>query len=408
MITLLSTIKDSSQPGVLGIGSPLSASFPSDGWTSRQAFSPCRDLPSQLRSSEGPHRSSSISNHDPKDSCLSLGETMRLPSSRRQRASQVHTDVRSNVPSSLRITLPTCTSTSSTCPASPCSGYPFSPCCTTATPVCLWGRLPCPAFDAVEIIPGLFLSAHHCASDLEGLRQRNISLVVNAAVECSVKDELRANEAGVRYMKFSLRDHSDENIAVLFRPVTKLIHNQLHRRSMSNSTPAASPTATTSSTADFGPCNALDNGGVLVHCRMGVSRSATLIIAYLMLYGCEMSHRRTPMPSGSFSIQERQLWSPCSFIEEARIVKELRGEVYGRRYQQALECNADNSEMNVADSLSPCLFCDADPTGAHCMDMEEALSRVHSVKCDVNPNIGFVMALKELECDRGRMEESSV
>lgn len=250
-------------------------------------------------------------------------------------------------------------------------------------------RLRFPSFDAVEIIPGLFLSAHHCAADLEALRAFNISLVVNVASECSVKEELQKNQVGVRYVKFFLRDHSDENIAPILAPMAKIMHNQLHRRAvylaakkqvemvstptqmaaqMTGSSAVAGPASSaccersatpkevetepqpqpqqSSSAVDFAPrvpelsgaaaaaaaalasVDERDAGGVLVHCRMGVSRSATLILAYLMLFGDHISD--LDFDGEDFA----QLWCNECFEEEARVVKHLLGSTYGWRFQK--------------------------------------------------------------------------
>ncbi|KAG5487632.1 hypothetical protein LSCM4_08077 [Leishmania orientalis] len=89
------------------------------------------------------------------------------------------------------------------------------------------------AFNAVEILPGLFLGSYADATDTEALAANGVSLVINCTVECPVTSAMANNSHHVRYVQCPLRDHSDEAIAPFFTPVTRVIHEQLHRRQLS-------------------------------------------------------------------------------------------------------------------------------------------------------------------------------
>eukprot|EP01012_Entosiphon_sulcatum_P010688 TRINITY_DN1630_c0_g1_i1.p1 TRINITY_DN1630_c0_g1~~TRINITY_DN1630_c0_g1_i1.p1 ORF type:complete len:200 (-),score=16.62 TRINITY_DN1630_c0_g1_i1:29-628(-) len=103
---------------------------------------------------------------------------------------------------------------------------------------------------ATEIIPGLFLGAHNDALNFERLRANNIKYIINVTRECDSPD---AAEQGFEYIKFPVDDHSDANIAVHFHEAIRWIDRARQ-----------------------------ENKGVLVHCYRGISRSATIVIAYLI------------------------------------------------------------------------------------------------------------------------------
>ncbi|CBZ23429.1 phosphatase-like protein [Leishmania mexicana MHOM/GT/2001/U1103] len=89
-------------------------------------------------------------------------------------------------------------------------------------------------FNAAEILPGLFLGAYADATNTEALAAHGISLVINCAYECPVTPAMVNNNHHVRYAQCPLRDHSDEVIAPFFTPVTRIIHEQLHRREINH------------------------------------------------------------------------------------------------------------------------------------------------------------------------------
>ncbi|CBH12990.1 dual specificity protein phosphatase, putative [Trypanosoma brucei gambiense DAL972] len=220
-------------------------------------------------------------------------------------------------------------------------------------------------FNAAEVVSGLFIGSYADSKRPEVLAERGISLVINVATECAVTPEMLNNPCNVHYMKFHMKDNSDEDVARYLVSFAQLIHTQLHRRQFeltrTETTPpfckhptdgntncchssqcAAGSTGSNATkvatngavgTRKFGKgaeqgmvgdgnigaatCHGATNagdgcggsnkpvassthnsnsvlppmfqswgaGGILVHCREGVSRSATIVLGYLILYG---------------------------------------------------------------------------------------------------------------------------
>ncbi|KAJ9444559.1 Dual specificity protein phosphatase 1 [Diplonema papillatum] len=109
-----------------------------------------------------------------------------------------------------------------------------------------------------QITPWLFLGSHSDAMDKNLLRKHNIKCVLNTAKEC---DSSSSDSSGgespdrsdVEYQKLELADHADESISLHFFTAFNFLETWRKQ-----------------------------NRNVLVHCRRGISRSATLVIAYLM------------------------------------------------------------------------------------------------------------------------------
>lgn len=111
------------------------------------------------------------------------------------------------------------------------------------------------------ILPGLYLGSHSDAQDAKFLRDAGIRHVLNMAEEC---EDTEAASMGLNVLHLPLVDHSDEPLGSYLPAATTFIHNALSR-------PNPEP--------------------VLVHCRVGVSRSASVVIAYLMLFGIPRTDR---------------------------------------------------------------------------------------------------------------------
>jgi dual specificity phosphatase 12 len=84
------------------------------------------------------------------------------------------------------------------------------------------------------------------ANDITFLNSNNIDTIINVAYDGDIKKVIRMNKT---VYNFYIRDDIDQNISKYFRRIIKLIDSE--------------------------KC-------VLVNCMAGVSRSATIVIAYLM------------------------------------------------------------------------------------------------------------------------------
>ncbi|XP_071592639.1 dual specificity protein phosphatase 22 isoform X2 [Heliangelus exortis] len=98
-----------------------------------------------------------------------------------------------------------------------------------------------------EILPGLFIGNFKDARDVEQLSKNNITHIL------SIHDSARPMLEGMKYLCIPAADSPSQNLARHFRESIKFIHE----------------------------CR-LTGEGCLVHCLAGVSRSVTLVVAYIM------------------------------------------------------------------------------------------------------------------------------
>ncbi|KAG7223369.1 hypothetical protein INR49_015725 [Caranx melampygus] len=121
------------------------------------------------------------------------------------------------------------------------------------------------------ILPFLFLGNERDAQDLDLLLRLNIGYVVNVTTHLP----LYHVNSGLRYKRLPATDNSKQNLRQYFEEVFEFIEE------------------------------AYQSGqGVLVHCQAGVSRSATIVIAYLM------KHTLMTMTDAYKYVRSRRPWCP--------------------------------------------------------------------------------------------------
>jgi hypothetical protein len=253
-------------------------------------------------------------------------------------------------------------------------------------------------FAASEIVPHVYLGSWMDADQAAELVDHNIHRVLNVARECSVSTSCVEAVADGRLLvkKLDIRDHSDVDIAQFFQEAVAFMRG------------------------------AVDSGrGVLVHCHQGVSRSATIVLAYLMSYGVAgvplgaqnsgvltAGHRQQQQPSVGTSPEVEQAEGLTVGRSSAGL---MRGEC--RKFYLSSPSPGTSDEMPM--TAAAAAACVADEAAANAakgngasegsagarirdqlpqvMCYDAAFDFLKMRRPHVSPNLGFVLALHDLD-----------
>lgn len=173
-----------------------------------------------------------------------------------------------------------------------------------------------------KVLPGLYLGNFRDAKDMEQLTKNNITHIL------AIHDNAHPVLEHLVYKCIHAADSPDQEISVYFKDSIDFIHN----------------------------CR-LNNGACLVHCMAGVSRSTSLVAAYIMavtqlnwreaLKAIKCS-RSIANPNYGFQRQLQDFWNLEAEKERERLRKEFpdsdfKDEEYLRELMANSE-NEDNSE----------------------------------------------------------------
>ncbi|KAF9181970.1 Dual specificity protein phosphatase 9 [Haplosporangium sp. Z 767] len=120
--------------------------------------------------------------------------------------------------------------------------------------------------EPVRVLPNLYLGAEHNASDIKTLKRLGITFVLNVAIEIA-QDDSKMAPASTRVDGMEKSSNGVEYRSLAWTH---------HQRSLLRDFPTAFALLDKAMAGNNG------TGKALVHCQLGVSRSASLVIAYVM------------------------------------------------------------------------------------------------------------------------------
>ncbi|KAI9745859.1 MAG: hypothetical protein M1818_000540 [Claussenomyces sp. TS43310] len=169
-----------------------------------------------------------------------------------------------------------------------------------------------------QIEPRLFIGNLESSFSVPTYRDNHITAVVSLTVDPFHKwSELRLSRviSGERHLWISCEDSSTENLLVHFDNICDFIDKMY--------LPTQSPLSSISSqqdpeTGSVPSACSQTSGGVLVHCFKGISRSSTVVIAYLM-----RKHRAKLEDVLAAAREKRRVRPNPNFMDQLRVWEQL-------------------------------------------------------------------------------------
>ncbi|XP_076980956.1 dual specificity protein phosphatase 13B isoform X3 [Tamandua tetradactyla] len=176
---------------------------------------------------------------------------------------------------------------------------PYQPPTLSSLQRLLWSRRAIPLTHINEVWPNLFLGDAYAARDKSTLSQLGITHVVNVAAGKFQVDTGAKFYRGMplEYYGIEADDNPFFDLSVYFLPVARYIRDAL----------------------------SIPRGRVLVHCAMGVSRSATLVLAFLMI--CE---NMTLVEAIQAVQAHRDICPNSGFLRQLQVLDNRLGQETGR------------------------------------------------------------------------------
>lgn len=164
-----------------------------------------------------------------------------------------------------------------------------------------------------QIIPGLYLSNAHAAGDREVLRRLNITHVLT--IEAHRLPKSTFEDTNISTLFIRAYDTPQTHILPYFPMANSFIDEGLQK------------------------------GNVLVHCHFGVSRSATLVIAYIM-----EKYRLTFEQAFTYVRARRRFINPNpGFVSQLRDYQRMNYDVNGfYRFEAYMNVNARKHKFKIA------------------------------------------------------------
>ncbi|CAH3129792.1 unnamed protein product [Porites lobata] len=177
-----------------------------------------------------------------------------------------------------------------------------------------------------KVLPGLYLGNFRDAKDMEQLKQNKITHVL------SIHDNAQPVLEHLKYKCVNAADSPDQELSVFFQECIDFIHN----------------------------CR-INNGACLVHCMAGISRSTTIVAAYIMAV-TELNwkdsikaikcSRSIANPNYGFQRQLQDFWNLQASKERERIRKDFPDHADFKDEEYLKELLAKSEEEVVSDEDS--------------------------------------------------------